>query len=64
MEGRKTPRKIVVEELDVTLEDGGVAGGAAMEVMMVIAGEGGGIAGVNATEGELTITSQTLKMNT
>ena len=63
MEGRKMPRKIVVEELDVTLENGGVAGRAAMEVM-VIAGEGGGIAGVNVVEGELTITSQAFKMNT
>ena len=53
---RKTPRKIAVEELDVALEDGGVARGAAMEVMVV--------AGVNVAEGELTITSQALKMNT
>ena len=41
------PRKIAVEELDVALEDGGVAGGAAMEVIVVV-WEGGGIAGVNA----------------
>ena len=67
-------RKIAMKELDVALEDGGVAGGAAMEVMvvageaamevMVVAGEGGGIAEVNAAEGELTTTSQALKMNT
>ena len=52
-----------MEELDVTVEDGGVAGGAAMEVMLVVE-EGGGIARVNVVEGELTTTSQALKMNT
>ena len=63
MGGRKTPRKITVEELDVAVEDGGVAGGAAMEVM-VVAGEGGGITGVNVTVGVLTTTLQSFKMNT
>ena len=41
MDGRKMPRKIAVKEVDVTGEDGGVAGGIAMEVMEVV-GEGGG----------------------
>ena len=45
------------------MEDGGVDRGAAMEVMVVV-GEGGGIAGVNVAKGELTTTSQAFKMNT
>ena len=56
MKGRKTPGKIVVEEVDVVREN-------AMEGVEV-AGEDGGFVGGNAAEGELTTRSKALKQNT
>ena len=74
MKGRKTPGKIIMEEVDVIRgnamegvevagEDGGFIGENAMEGVEA-AGEGGGIVGVNAAEGELTTRSKALKKNT